>query len=287
MISEVLMILSINAYAKINLYLDVHEKRPDGYHDLVSIMQQVSLCDTVSVRRLDSGIVITCTDPSIPTDERNIAHKCARAFLDYFKLNGGAEIHIEKKIPAAAGLAGGSTDGAAVLTLLNRLYGTGADVETLCEIGAKIGADVPFCIMGGSCICEGIGEILTPVVLPKKNYRVLIAFPGNGVSTADAFRALDSTPSDSAGHSPDDVLAPLKSGEIPEKLYNSFERAVLPVHPAAVRVKEIMLANGAVSAMMSGSGPSVFGLFSSEESRIPAENALKQAGFDVYPCEPV
>ncbi len=287
MIPEVLMILSLNAYAKINLYLDVHEKRPDGYHDLVSVMQQVSLYDTVSVRRLDSGIVITCSDPAIPTSEQNIAHKCARAFFDFYKLDGGAEIHIKKNIPSAAGLAGGSTDGAAVLTLLNRLYGTGADTDTLCEIGAKVGADIPFCIRGGTCICSGIGEILTPVIIPKRNYFILIAFPGNGVSTAEAFCALDSTPSDSVGHSPDDVLDPLKTGAIPVKLYNSFERAILPVHPTAAKVKEIMLENGASAAMMSGSGPSVFGLFASEESRIPAMNTLMQAGFDVYPCEPV
>lgn len=281
------MILSINAYAKINLYLDVHAKRPDGYHDLDSIMQQVSLCDTVSAGRLDSGIVITCTDPAIPTDERNIAHKCARAFFDFFKLNGGVQIHIEKRIPSAAGLAGGSSDGAAVLTLLNRLYGTGADIPTLCEIGGKVGADIPFCIRGGTCICQGIGEILTPLTLPKSACRVLIAFPGNGVSTAEAFRRLDSTPDDSEGHCMDDVLLPLKNGEIPSRLYNSFERAILPVHPGVSAVRQIMLDNGAVSAMMSGSGPSVFGLFPDEESRIPAMELLKHAGFDVYPCEPV
>ena len=281
------MILSLDAYAKIILYLDVHEKRPDGYHDLVSVMQQVSLYDTVSAKRLDSGIVITCTDPAIPTDERNIAHKCARAFFDFYKLNGGVQIHIEKKIPAAAGLAGGSTDGAAVLILLNRLYGTGADTKTLCAIGGKIGADIPFCVRGGTCICEGIGEILTPVTLPKQNYRILVVFPGNGVSAAEAFRALDSTPSDSDGHTPDDILTPLKTGNIPVKLYNSFERAVLPVHPMASKVKEIMLANGASAAMMSGSGPSVFGLFPTEDSRIPAMKALKEAGFTVHPCEPV
>ena len=279
------MILSINAYAKINLYLDVHEKRPDGYHDLDSVMQQVSLCDTVSAQRLDSGIAITCTEPFIPTDHRNIAYKCARAFFDTFKLNGGVQIHIEKQIPAAAGLAGGSTDGAAVLTLLNRLYGTGADVDTLCEIGGKVGADIPFCIRGGTCICSGIGEILTPLTLPKPNYSVLIAFPGNGVSTAEAFRQLDSMPSDSAGHSLDDVLEPLKKGEIPVQLYNSFERAILPIHPSASIVKRLMLENGAASAMMSGSGPSVFGLFASSEQRDSAVKALE--GIDLYPCEPV
>lgn len=281
------MILSLNAYAKINLYLDVHEKRPDGYHDLVSVMQQVSLHDVVSAKRLDDGIVITCTSPEIPTDHRNIAYKCAQAFFDFYKLNGGVQIHIEKKIPAAAGLAGGSTDGAAVLILLNRLYGTGADTDTLCEIGGKIGADIPFCIRGGTCICEGIGEILTPVILPKKNYCILIAYPGNGVSTAEAFRALDSTPSDSDGHSPNDILDPLRTGDIPVNLYNSFERAVLPVHPTASKVKKIMLAKGASAAMMSGSGPSVFGLFPTEDSRIPAMEALIASGFNVYPCEPV
>ncbi|MBQ8370302.1 MAG: 4-(cytidine 5'-diphospho)-2-C-methyl-D-erythritol kinase [Clostridia bacterium] len=281
------MILSLTAYAKINLYLDVHAKRSDGYHDLVSVMQQVSLSDTVSAERTESGITITCTDPAIPTDERNIAHKCARAFFDFYRISGGVKIAIEKHIPAAAGLAGGSTDGAAVLTLLNRLYGTGADIDTLCEIGAKVGADIPFCIRGGTCICEGIGEILTPLTLPKKNYRILIVFPGDGVSTAEAFRNLDSTPDDSAGHSIDDVLAPLKAGKIPVKLYNSFERAIFPVHPTAAKVKSTLLANGAITAMMSGSGPSVFGLFDSEAALDSAADVLRSAGFAVYPCEPV
>ena len=274
------------AYAKLNLSLTVGGTLPNGYHALESVMQSISLHDALRIEKSD-GIRLVCDKPFIPTDERNLAYKAAELFFRESDIKGGAAISITKRIPVCAGLGGGSTDAAATLRGLNRLYGTGADAETLCEIGAKIGADVPFCIMGGTCICEGIGEILTPVTLPKKNYRILIAFPGNGVSTAEAFRALDSTPSDSAGHIPDDVLIPLKSGEIPKKLYNSFERAVLPVHPAAVRVKEILLKNGAVTAMMSGSGPSVFGLFSSEESLHPAENALMQAGFDVYPCEPV
>jgi len=281
------MILSIHAYAKINLYLDVSEKRPDGYHDLVSIMQQVSLSDTVSARRLDTGITITCTAPDIPTDERNIAHKCARAFFDHYKINGGVQIEIEKNIPSSAGLAGGSTDGAAVLTLLNRLYGTGADTDTLCRIGAKTGADIPFCIRGSTCLCEGIGEILTPIVLPKPSYSILIVFPGNGVSTAEAFRELDSTPSDSAGHSPDDVLIPLKNGEVPVNLYNSFERVILPLRPAASECKNILLDNGARSALLSGSGPSVFGLFENETARSAAAEILSARGFEVHPCEPV
>lgn len=281
------MILSISAYAKINLFLDVHEKRPDGYHDLNSVMQQVSLCDTVSAKRLDSGIIITCTDPAIPTDERNIAHKCARAFFEHYKLSGGTGIHIEKHIPSAAGLAGGSSDGAAVLTLLNRLYGTGADVATLCGIGAKIGADIPFCIRGGTCICEGIGEILTPLTLPKPAYSVLIAFPGNGVSTAEAFRRLDTTADDSAGHDISDVLTPLRDGKIPTALYNSFERAILPIHPGASGLRRLMLENGAAAAMMSGSGPSVFGLFASPEARDAAADVLSSAGALLYPCEPV
>jgi len=282
--------LTTEAYAKINLFLDVLDTRADGYHNIKSIMQQVSLCDKVTVTKIDaeSGITVTCTDPDVPTDERNIVHKCATRFFEHFGITDrGIHIHIEKNIPSCGGLAGGSTDGAAVLKLLNELYDIHADRETLCEIGVKVGADVPFCVVGGTCICEGIGEILTPVKLPSLRYKVLISFPGEGISTPVAYKALDALPRPADHATIEDVLGSIAKGEPPREMYNAFELAVLPNDDKARLVKKIMLDSGAVSSMMSGSGSTIFGLFEDDIALDTAITSLSSAGFDSHVCAPV
>lgn len=280
------------AYAKINLYLSVTGKRPDGYHEIESIMQQVSLCDTVSITKNDySGtnrISVTCTDETIPTDRRNIVWKCAEAFFAAFGITEyDLSIHIVKRIPSAAGLAGGSSDGAAVLKLLNAAYGTNATVEKLCEIGAGIGADIPFCIVGKTCICRGIGELLSPVELPFQPYGVLIVFPGNGVSTPEAYRRLDECAPDRQIHTLSDVLLPMQNAMTPLNLYNAFERAVFPLHDGAAYLRNRLLGLGALTSLMSGSGPSVFGLFEDRERFTYAAQILADEGYSVYPCNPL
>lgn len=281
--------LTTKAYAKINLYLDVCDLRPDGYHNIESLMQQVSLCDTVTVSRLDEGcgISIACTDPAVPTDGKNIVHKCAVRFFEHFGIeNYSISIHIEKNIPSCGGLAGGSTDGAAVLKLLNQLYGTNADEGTLCEIGVKVGADIPFCVMGGTCVCRGIGEILTPVEIEQPKYQVLVSFPGEGISTPTAYKMLDELEKPAVHAGIDQVIASLQNGEIPTEMYNVFELAVLPNHENARLVKKTMLEAGAVSAMMSGSGSTIFGLFADEETMNSAACALQKLGFGSHSCTP-
>lgn len=282
--------LTSKAYAKINLFLDVLELRPDGYHNIKSIMQQVSLCDTVTVSRLDSGdgITVTCTDPSVPTDNRNIVWKCAAKFFEHFGIEDySVEIHIEKNIPSCGGLAGGSTDGAAVLKLLNELFGTNADLEALCKIGVKVGADLPFCIVGGTCLCEGIGEVLTPVEIPTPAYKVLISFPGEGISTPAAYKALDAIERSADHPSAEDVINVMKAGGTPKEMYNAFEYAVLPGHDNARLVKETMIRAGAVSAMMSGSGSTIFGLFDDDTATNKAKEGLRKLGFNAHVCSPV
>lgn len=282
--------LTTKAYAKINLYLDVCNLRPDGYHNIESIMQQISLCDRVTVEQLAAGkgIKITCTDSAVPTDERNIVHKCAVRFFEHFGIEDySIAIHIDKEIPSCGGLAGGSTDGAAVLKLLNELYGTKADESTLCEIGVKVGADIPFCIVGGTCICRGIGEILIPVEIAAPKYRVLISFPGEGIATPVAYKMLDTIDRTGNHVGIDDVLYALQNGEIPTKMYNAFELAVLPGHENAQLVKKIMIDSGAVSSMMSGSGSTIFGLFYDDASIEKAKNKLKLAHFESHICSPV
>lgn len=282
---------TIKSYAKINLYLNVGEKRPDGYHNIESIMQQVTLFDYVTVLRdTDTtvrGVKITCTDRLVPSDDRNIAAKCALAFLDKYGIDSEVSISIDKRIPVAAGLAGGSTDGAAVLTVMNSIFDINAPTEELCALGAKIGADIPFCLIGGTCTASGIGEVLTPVRTPELPYHLLICNAGHGVSTPQAYAKLDETPVSEPVPPMDGVLRPLQEGLLPGTLYNSFERVILPVHAEAAQIKRDMLAYGAETSLMSGSGPSVFGLFLDAETRDRAKAAFDMKGILAMPCEPV
>ena len=280
------------AYAKINLYLDVTGKRSDGYHEIESIMQQVSLHDTVSITKNDytgtNHITVTCTDDSVPTDSRNIVWKCAVKFFETFGITEyNLSIHIVKRIPSAAGLAGGSSDGAAVLKLLNQAYEVNASCEELCAVGAKVGADIPFCIVGKTCICRGIGEELSPVEMPLLPFGVLIAFPGNGVSTPEAYRRLDETPAPNEMHTISDILLPMRSGCTPLNLYNAFERAILPIHEKAMYLRNRFYELGAPVSLMSGSGPTVFALYEDREKFREAAEILEQEGFEVYPCTPI
>ena len=160
--------LRAKAYAKINLSLDIVGVRDDGYHLIKTVMQSISLHDVISISEEGSEISITCNDPSVPCDERNIVYKCAKRFFEYWGIEFGVHIDIQKNIPSQAGLGGGSADGAAVLVLLNRICGNPFSDEELCIIGAKVGADIPFCIVGGCVLCEGIGEVLTPISFPDK-----------------------------------------------------------------------------------------------------------------------
>lgn len=272
------MKITVEAPAKINLYLDVFPGRGDGYHNIKSIMHTVSLADVVTVDTEARDITVTCTDSNIPTDSGNLAYRAAKAFLSAVGINSGAKIHIEKKIPVAGGLAGGSTDAAAVLKALNDAFNAPMSIDSLCKISAAIGADVPFCIKQGCALCTGIGDVMTPLpTLPKTV--CLIANGGEGVSTPAAYRRLDEMYgeelTDNRGNI-DAVISSLKSGDLNSlchEAFNIFESAVLSCHSTAGRLKDVMSKSGAVLAMMSGSGPSVFGLF---ENRTDADKAADE-----------
>ncbi|MBQ3706721.1 MAG: 4-(cytidine 5'-diphospho)-2-C-methyl-D-erythritol kinase [Clostridia bacterium] len=283
--------LTIEAPAKINLYLASVRKRPDGYHEIESVMQQIGLYDLVSVTRSPraSGkkIAVHCSDPAVPRDARNIVWKCAEAFFEAYGIGEyNLFIDIEKHIPSSAGLAGGSSDGAATLKALNLLFGVRAETEALMHIGAKIGADIPFCLAGGTCLCRGIGERITPLAIPKPSYAVLVAFPGSGISTAEAYRALDAHPAP-ATRTPDALLDELASGRMPASLFNDFERVILPRHPAASQLRDRMTALGASSVLMSGSGPSVFGLFPALSDAREAQGVLRSEGIPAWAVRPL
>ena len=263
--------VTVNAYAKINLMLDINYKRPDNYHDLFMIMQSVGIYDTVTVEKIKGrNIEITCNIDDIPLDERNIAHKAATAFFKANKIRStGIHIDIIKRIPHAAGLAGGSADGAAVLVALNKLYETGLTDDELCDIGVKIGADVPFCIKGGTLLAQGIGEVLSKVK-PLRKCFIVLAKPDVSVNTGKAYSQFDEF---GKTHTPNqlEMLKAIQSRDLYEicsRLENVFEQFIEV--ESRVQIKEIMRANGALGACMSGSGPTVYGIFLDEVS---AENA--------------
>ncbi len=265
-----------SAYAKINLTLDVIAKRADGYHDLKMIMQTVSLRDNLAVRRGTGEGIKTITNLGyLPDDDRNIAVKAARAFFEATGVNcDGVHIAIEKFIPVAAGLAGGSADGAAVLRALNRLYETNLSLDELCKIGVKVGADVPFCICGGTMLAEGVGEILTPIAtIPECT--VVLCKPGYGMSTAKVFGSLNV---DKIEKHPDTerVMRAIEAKDISSvavNMYNVLEEIVATERHDIKKIEEILLSSGALGAIMSGSGSTTFGIFTDE---IAAKNAYKK-----------
>ena len=268
-----------NAYAKINLSLDVLARRPDGYHDLCMIMQTVSLHDSLAVRVGCGGDRIETISNLgyLPEDDRNIAVKAAHAFFDATGVScDGVHIAIEKRIPVAAGLAGGSADGAAVLRALNRLYETNLTTDELCKIGVKVGADVPFCICGGTMLAEGVGEKLTRLSDMPECF-VVLSKPGHGMSTAKVFGALKL---DEVLRHPDtdSIIAAIGEKNLPaiaSNMYNVLEEVVSSLRDDITQIEHMMLQGGALGAIMSGSGSTTFGIFSDEHSANTVYRKLK------------
>lgn len=277
--------LTEGAYAKLNLTLDVLGKREDGYHDLSSIMQAVSVRDDIEIL-LDTGKPwrLHCDKEGIPTDETNLAWKAARVFFD--ELGGepdGLELRITKRIPTQAGLGGGSADAAAVLRALNRWKGHPLSVLALCELGARVGSDVPFCVLCGTALVEGRGERLTSLGgMPEMMF--VICKPPLALSTPELYARLDAI---AIGERPNNTAmrAALQRGDlvdIGKNLCNVFEQAVLPEHPELNYIKSIMMTYGAYGAQMTGSGSAVFGLFDSFEYAAVACTMLKENYPDVF-----
>lgn len=279
------MKITLKAYAKINLMLDILSRLENGYHDLYMIMQSVSLYDEVSVSETATGeITITCDVPSIPTDEKNIAYKAAKAFFDYTKIeNSGINIDIKKNIPHAAGLAGGSTDGAAVIVALNEIFNTGLREKDIIAIGSRVGADVPFCALGGTMLAQYTGTVLSHLPDLELPY-IIIVKPSQDVSTAEAYAAFDSA--ERVRHlDKTAMLQAVISGDyekIYEKVGNVFEQFIDVTE--RVLIKDIMRKHGAKCTQMSGSGPSVFGIFEDKEKADKCLAELKKNYEQSYLC---
>jgi len=281
------------AYAKINLYLDIESRREDGYHNIISIMHSISLCDNIKITPTnDDEISILCNIDYIPCDRRNLAYRAAEAFFNVMGKRVGIEIELEKQIPSAAGLGGGSSDAAAVLRGLNRIFKFPFSLDELCKIGANIGADIPFCVMGGCAEVRGIGELLEPKILMPDCY-IVLSCSGEGISTPVAYGKLDEKYNNfedriaSDGHK--EINCALRNSDIHQMcsaMTNIFEEVILPEHFEAKDIKRRMTASGALKAMMSGSGPSVFGIFDDDKKAKSAFNNLIQAGYTTYICRP-
>ena len=279
--------MKVKAAAKINLMLDILKKLDNGYHSLFMIMQSVDLYDTVSVEKnCGDEIIIKCDADGVPCNEKNIAYKCAVAFFDALSIaDRGITIEIEKAIPMAAGTAGGSADGAAVIYCLDKLYNTKFSTKKLCEIGAKVGADIPFSLVGGTAIALGTGTIIAPVKDLSECY-VVLCKPDQDVSTPEAYAEFDSL--NRVRHldriSMVDAVADGDYDKICSLCGNVFEQAVeVPKRP---HIKGIMRKSGADACVMSGSGPTVYGIFRNKENAEDAYNKLSKKYDNVYLCKP-
>ncbi|MBE5847497.1 MAG: 4-(cytidine 5'-diphospho)-2-C-methyl-D-erythritol kinase [Lachnospiraceae bacterium] len=269
--------LSLKAMAKINLGLDVVRRLPSGYHEVRMVMQTIGLYDMLSFTKVGSGITIETDQVSLPGDENNLIYKAARLFEETYGLPSGVSIRLEKRIPMAAGMAGGSTDAAATFVGLNTLFAKGISREELSGLSVKVGADVPYCIMGGTMLSEGIGEILTPLPAPPSCH-VLIAKPDIDVSTKYVYENLHAN---ELKHHPDmdAVIAAIRGGDLSgmcTSLENVLETVTGREYPVIGRIEEQMKACGAKAALMSGSGPTVFGLFERKEDAEKAKAALRE-----------
>lgn len=274
-------LLTLSANAKINLTLDILGTREDGYHEVAMIMQEISLHDTLSMGKFNQGISLTIAiegqKGTLPADESNLCWKAAALVQKEYNLQEGVEIHLIKRIPMAAGLAGGSADAAAVLKGMNHLFRLGMTEARLCELGARLGSDIPFCIMGGTMLATGRGEVLTR--LPSfPRLSVVLAKPPVGVSTAWAYKTYDAGYD---GPHPDNeaMLEAIHGGDAHKAaglLCNVLEGVTETEHPVIADYKRLMMEHGAMASMMSGSGPTVFGLVREKQQAWHLADTLKK-----------
>ena len=270
--------ITLKALAKINLGLDVLGRRENGYHDVRMVMQTIYLYDNVTMEKTEqAGIHLECNLFYLPVDETNIAYKAAKLLMDEFDIKEGVHIVLDKHIPVAAGLAGGSANAAAVLVGMNRLFSLGLSQEDLMKRGVSLGADVPYCVMRGTVLAEGIGEILSPLPPLPKCY-VLIAKPGISVSTKTVYEKLDSQ--EITEHPDiDGILEGLDKQDLQKvasSMGNVLENVTIGDYPIIEEIKDVMKEQGALNAMMSGSGPTVFGIFDDKNKARKAQERIRE-----------
>ena len=279
--------LNLQAHAKINLFLDVLYQRPDGYHEIETVFQSIGLHDNLTLRRIEQGIKLHCTHPQVPADASNLAYRAAELILATSNTTEGVEITIDKNIPVAAGLGGGSADAAATLVGINELFGLAYERERLMQLGSRLGADVPFCILGGTAIGRGIGEILTPLS-PFAGCHLVVANPGFEVKTSWAYRSLNLSGGKKKRSATkiqqkisNFLLTKLEKNvnilgqeiqKVCNEFFNVFESTVIAEYPIIAELKKSLWDAGALGVLMSGSGPTVFAfVFDESHAEVVAE----------------
>ena len=276
--------LIMDSYGKVNLALDILYKRNDGYHEIKSIMQRISLRDRLIFEEIDHGFVIESNHSQVPKDETNLVYRAWEKLVAITGENRGIKVIIEKNIPVAAGLAGGSTNGATTLLALNELWDLKLSEDELMKISRSLGADVPFCIMGATALAEGIGEKLTKLK-PFSGKHILLCNPGIAISTEHAYSQVEFSDKRI------DIEAMIKAIDaddlktLAENMGNTMEGPMIEEYPIIGEIKKLMLGNGALGALMSGSGSTVFGLYDDEEKMRFTEKKLLDIGDKVYLCK--
>ena len=272
--------MRLRALAKINLGLDVVGKRADGYHEVRMIMQTIQMYDVLEIQKKEEpGISLTTNIPYVPTDERNLVYKAAKMLMDEFRVKEGLSMNLEKFIPVAAGMAGGSSDAAAAFVGVNRLVGLGLSENDLMKRAVKVGADVPYCVMRGTALAEGIGEKLTRLPRLPHCY-VLVGKPGVNVSTKAAYESLRLDDPAMVHPDIDGMAQAIRQNDLEgviSRMGNSFEPEIIRKYPVIQEIKDLMEAGGARKAMMSGSGPTVFGIFYEKEKMEQAAAAIRES----------
>ena len=271
--------ITLKSRAKINLSIDVLGKRQDGYHLVEMIMQTIDLYDLIEINEKDNDqITIKSTSDEIPLDCNNLVYKAANLIKKTLNINKGVEIHIKKNIPVAAGMAGGSSNAAAVLVGLNKLWNINLSNQQLEKIGLKLGADVPFCINGGAVLASGIGEELTPIKGLTKDVCILVCKPDLFVSTKEVYECIDSKDIDKRPNNKFliECLKNEDTRQLAENMFNVLEGVTMDKHPVIQQIKDIMTNNRALGAMMSGSGPTVFGLYENREDAVKCKAILEK-----------
>ena len=283
--------MKYKALAKINLGLDVVRKREDGYHEVRMIMQNIGICDELDMTITDApGISLETNREDLPTDEGNLVYRAAKLLMDEFQVAKGVHISLKKQIPVAAGMAGGSSDAAAAMIGVNELFELGLTQQELMDRAVKIGADVPYCIMGGTALAEGIGEVLSKLP-PMPDCMILIAKPPIDVPTKFVYGNLRANELE-VHPDIDAMIQDLKKKDLEHMcqiMDNVLENVTIPAYPVIDEIKKLMIDSGAVGTMMSGSGPTVFGIFTDQESAERAEAAVRGSGLagDVFLTVPV
>lgn len=276
----------LKANGKINISLDVLRKRDDGYHEVKMIMQSINLHDGVHIEIIEDGIHVSCNKPWVPSGNSNIAYEAAKLLMERYRIKKGVNIKIIKNIPVSAGLAGGSTDAAAVMNGINKLFSLNLSQKELMEFGKIIGADVPFCIKGGTMISEGIGEILTPVE-PFNKVNILLVKPKASVSTAWAYKNLDIN---NIYERPNtqlilDAIGNRDIGCVAKNMKNVLETVTIKKHGVIEEIKQNLIGLGALGSMMSGSGPTVFGIFESKKKARFAYEKIQNNRWECFMTE--